>query len=51
MASMLIPITNMMALKRRMAKMGPKKAPKKTLGAPMKQLKKINNYVLHTLLN
>ena len=31
----------MIALKRRMAKIGPRKAPKKTLGAPRKQLKEI----------
>ena len=35
---MLITMTNMTELKRRMAKMGPRKAPKNTPGLPMKQL-------------
>ena len=38
MASTLITMTNMMALNSKMAKIGPRKAPKKTPGSLMKQL-------------
>ena len=46
-ASTLITITNMIALKSRMAKMGPSKAPKNTPVLPMKQLEEGSKLCMH----